>query len=231
MPAGREPKNLVQNSDDRLMSVIGDIETLQENQRLSEQVKRLVKTESKLYAVQEQLDGQLRVYGQLNEAGRKFNSMFDLQEVLQLVTQFVLYELNLERCLILMPFGQGFQVSSLDGYHDEASLKEGAVVNLSPTDPALHPLSADAEFIICPEHCSQLPLVSLCTVFKVDEYVIFPLGTGLLIAGNTADNFHYQNRVQVNNESTLGLANLVSHATTAINNVSFIKHCNKNSSC
>ena len=213
----------MQNSDDHLILMISDIEILQqENQRLSEQVKRLVKTESKLYAVQEQLDGQLRIYRQLNEVGRKFNSMFDLQEVLQLVTQFVLYELNLERCLILMPLDQGFQVKALDGYHDEALLKEGTAIDLSSTDPALQPLNADAEFIICPEQCAQLSLVSLCNVFKVDEYVIFPLGAGgLLIAGNTADNLDYQNRIQANSESMLGLANLTSHATTAINTVGF----------
>ena len=209
------------NFDDRPVSVISEIETLQqENQRLSEQVKRLVKNESKLYAAQEQLDGQLRVYRQLNEAGKKFNSTFDLQEVLQLLTQFVLYELNLERCLILMSIGQGFRVEALDGYHDEASLKEGTIINFSSADFVLQSF-ADAEFIVCPEHCSQPSLISLCTVFKMDEYIIFLLGTGLLVAGNTVGNLQYQNRIQANSESMLGLANLVSHATTAINNVKF----------
>ncbi len=213
----------MQNFHDQSTSVISEIEILQqENQRLSEQVKRLVKTESKLYAFQEQVDGQLRVYRQLNEAGKKFNSTFDLDEILQQITQFVIYELNLERCLILMPSNQRFEVKIFDGYHDETSIRDLKTVNRSLTDSAFQPLSNGAEFIICHENCSQPALLSLCTEFKMDEYVIFSLGeNGLLIAGNTADSFPYQNRIQRNSESMLGLANLVSHATTAIKNVSF----------
>ncbi len=208
---------------DRSISVVSELEILQqENQRLSDQVKRLVKTESKLYAYQEQLDGQLRVYRQLNEAGKKFNCTFDLTEILQQVMQFVIYELNIERCLILMPSDQRFEVKALDGYHDKDLLKDLAAIDLSLTDLAFQPLAIGADCIICQENCSQPMLLNLRAVFRMDEYVISPLGVnGLLVAGNTAKNFPYQNRIQSDSESMLGLANLVSHATTTIHNVNF----------
>jgi hypothetical protein len=73
-----------------------------ENQRLSDEVKRLVTTESQLYEVQEHLDGQISAYRQLYELGKKFNTTVDLTTILQLAAQFVLYELNFERCLVLL---------------------------------------------------------------------------------------------------------------------------------
>ncbi len=219
----REVENLVPDLYDRSIPIVSELELLQqENRRLSDQVKRLVKTESKLYACQEQLDGQLRVYRQLNEAGKKFNRTFDLDEILQQVIRFVIYELNLERCLILMPLDQSFEVKAFDGYHDEDSLKDVAAINLPTTAPVFQSLAIGADSIICQENCSQPLLLSLCTTFQMDEYVIFPLGVnGLLIAGNTTENCPYLNRIQADSESILGLANLVSHATTAINNVKF----------
>ena len=92
-----------------------------ENQRLSDEIKRLVKTERQLYEVQEHLDSQMRIYRGLYEIGKKFNATFDLTDVLQLATQFVLYELNFERCLVLLrrPEGTAFRVHSLEGYYHE----------------------------------------------------------------------------------------------------------------
>src|SRR3954454_16601516 len=72
-----------------------------ENQRLSDEVKRLGTTESQLYEVQEHLDGQMSAYRQLYELGKKFNTTVDLATILQLASEFALSELNFERCLIL----------------------------------------------------------------------------------------------------------------------------------
>jgi len=61
----------------------------------------------------------------------------------------------------------------------------------------------------------------------MDEYVILPFGgepknpLRLLVAGNTAGRAPYQSRVVQDGEALLGLANLVSQASTAINNASF----------
>src|SRR5215468_8108078 len=93
-----------------------------ENLRLSNEIKRLVKTERQLYEVQEHLDGQMRTYRRLYEIGKKFNATLDLTTILHLATQFVLYELNFERCFVLLrdPGTTGFSVKAMDGYYAEA---------------------------------------------------------------------------------------------------------------
>jgi hypothetical protein len=58
----------------------------------------LVKTERQLGAIQEPLDGQIRTYRRLYD-WEDVNATFDLAAILELVTRFVLYELNFERCL------------------------------------------------------------------------------------------------------------------------------------
>ena len=45
-----------------------------ENGRLSEQIKRLVRTEHELYQFQEQLDDQIRIYRHLYEVGKLLNA-------------------------------------------------------------------------------------------------------------------------------------------------------------
>src|SRR5258708_21434362 len=61
----------------------------------------------------------------------------------------------------------------------------------------------------------------------MDEYVIVPFGgeprnpIRLLVAGNTAGRAPYQRRVVQEGEALLGLANLASQTSTAINNASF----------
>jgi hypothetical protein len=85
----------------------GIAELQKENQQLTEQVRRLVSAENELYRIQSKLDLKLRLYRQLYEVSKQFNATFDLDEVLQIVIQFVLYELNFERCLVLLPTLEG----------------------------------------------------------------------------------------------------------------------------
>src|ERR671933_755236 len=92
--------------------------TLQdENRRLSEQIKRLVRTEHELYQFQGQLDNQVHIYRHLYEVGKKLNATLDLGEILQITTQFVLYQLNFERCVALLydPEVNTFYVEAHDG--------------------------------------------------------------------------------------------------------------------
>src|SRR3954471_10004174 len=93
-----------------------------ENQRLSDEVKRLVATESQLYEVQEHLDGQMSSYRQLYELGKKFNTTVHGTTILKLAAQFVLYELNFERCLFLLKQSGAniFTIETFDGYYDDA---------------------------------------------------------------------------------------------------------------
>ena len=195
-----------------------------ENGRLSEQIKRLVRTEHELYQFQEQLDDQIRIYRHLYEVGKQLNATLDLGEVFQIATQFVLYQLGFERCVALLydPETNTFYVEAHDGYYDESGQSLLTDLRYSVDDPVLALILADRERVICPKGCDQHELVALGKALDMAEYVAFPLGvepqpsTGLLIAGNTANSAAYRTQIQADSESVVGLANLVSQVATAI---------------
>jgi serine phosphatase RsbU (regulator of sigma subunit) len=199
--------------------------TLQdENRRLSEQIKRLVRTEHELYQFQGQLDDQIRIYRHLYEVGKKLNATLDLGEILQIATQFVLYQLNFERCVALLydPEWKTFYVEAHDGYYDEASRARVTGLRFSMDDPLLAPILADSERVICAEGCDQRELLALGQALEMAEYVAFPLGgepqqpIGLLIAGNTAVSSAYHPQIEADSEFVVGFANLVSQVATTL---------------
>jgi serine phosphatase RsbU (regulator of sigma subunit) len=195
-----------------------------ENRRLSEQIKRLVRTEHELYQFQEQLDDQIRIYRHLYEVGKKLNATLNLGEILQIATHFVLYQLGFERCVALLydPETNTAYVEAHDGYYDESGQSLVSDLRFSVDDPELALILADRERVICPKGCDQHELIALGKAVDMAEYVAFPLGvepqpsTGLLIAGNTANSAAYRIQIQADSESVVGLANLVSQVATAI---------------
>ena len=195
-----------------------------ENRRLSEQIKRLVRTEHELYQFQGQLDDQIRIYRHLYEVGKQLNATLDLGEILQIATQFVLYQLGFERCVTLLydPEARAFYVEAYDGYYDEAGQAQIKGLRFSVDDPALALILDDADQVICPEECDQLELLALGQTLGLAEYVAFPLvgealqPIGLLIVGNMANKSASHTQIQANSEFVVGLANFVSQVATAI---------------
>jgi serine phosphatase RsbU (regulator of sigma subunit) len=195
-----------------------------ENRRLSEQIKRLVRTEHELYQFQGQLDDQIRIYRHLYEVGKELNATLDLGEILQIATQFVLYQLGFERCVALLydPEAKAFYVEAHDGYFDEASQAQITGLRFSVSDPPLALILADSDQVICAEGCAQPELLALGQTLGLAEYVAFLLGgeaqqpTGLLIVGNVAHMSASHTRIQADSEFVVGLANFVSQVATAI---------------
>jgi serine phosphatase RsbU (regulator of sigma subunit) len=218
-------EGLPEASGKRDEQVEQQLEALQdENVRLSEQIKRLVRTEHELYQFQEQLDDQIRIYRHLYEVGKKLNATLNLGEILQIATQFVLYQLAFERCVALLydPGTNTFHVQAHDGYYDESAQSLITGLRFSVDDPELALILADRERVFCPKGCDQPELIALGKAVDMAEYVAFPLGvepqpsTGLLIAGNTANSAAYRTQVQADSEYVVGLANLASQVATAI---------------
>jgi serine phosphatase RsbU (regulator of sigma subunit) len=199
--------------------------TLQdENRRLSDQIKRLVRTEHELYQFQGQLDDQIRIYRHLYEVGKELNSTLDLGEILKIAAQFVLYQLGFERCLALLyDLGaNSFYVKAHDGYYDETSQARVTGLRFSVDDPLLAPILADSERVICAAGCDQDGLIALGQALGMAEYIAFPLGgetpqpIGVLIAGNSVSSAAYHPQIRADSEYVVGLANLVSQVGTAI---------------
>src|SRR5215210_4441189 len=183
-----------------------------ENRRLSDQIKRLVRTEHELYQFQGQLDDQIRIYRHLYEVGKELNATLDLGELLQITAQFVLYQLGFERCVALL-YDSGtntFYVQAQDGYYDEASLARVTGLRLSVDDPLLAPILADSERVICAAGCDQDSLIALGQALGMTEYIAFSLGSepqqpiGVLIAGNTANNPAYHTHIRADSELVVG---------------------------
>jgi serine phosphatase RsbU (regulator of sigma subunit) len=195
-----------------------------ENRRLSEQIKRLVRTEHELYQFQGQLDDQIRIYRHLYEVGKELSATLDLGELLQIAARFVLYQLEFERCVALLynPRTNTFYVRAHDGYYDEMSQALVTGLRFAVDDPLLAPILADTERVICAEGCRQEELLAFGRALEMAEYVAFPMGgepqqpIGLLVAGNTANSAVSHTRIQADSETVVGLANLVSQVATAI---------------
>jgi len=207
-------------------SAISSIKYLQqENQRLSEQVKQLVKTEATLYEFQEKLDSQLRIYRKLYDVGQQFNATFDIDQILTVMANFIIYELNFERCLILFnntsEDDSAFTVKLCDGYYDE-TYETVRSLKLDAHHPVISKLLTSNKCVICSEDYQSEELLQLCSRIHMDEYMIFSIEyitqkrIGLVIVGNTSAMFPYQVRIQPNSEYNLGLANLVAQATAAL---------------
>ena len=198
--------------------------TLQdENRRLSEQIKRLVRTEHELYQFQGQLDDQIRIYRHLYEVGKELSATLDLGELLQIATRFVLYQLDFERCVALLydPPTNTFYVEAHDGYYDEKSQARLIGRRFVLDDTLLAAILVD-ERIICAEGCRQEDLLAFGQALEMAEYVAFAMGgepqqpIGLLVAGNTAQSAAYHSDIRADSEYVVGLANLVSQVATAV---------------
>jgi serine phosphatase RsbU (regulator of sigma subunit) len=195
-----------------------------ENRRLSDQVKRLVRTEHELYQFQGQLDDQIRIYRHLYEVGKELNATLDLGELLQIATRFVLYQLGFERCVALL-YDAGtntLHARAHDGYYDETSQARVMGLRFSVDDPLLAPILAESERIICAEGCDQEDLLAFGQALEMADYVAFPMGgepqqpIGMLIAGNTANSVAFHTNIRADSEVVVGLSNLVSQVATAI---------------
>ena len=196
-----------------------------ENLRLSDQVKWLVKTESELNAFQEQLDRQIHIYRHLYETGKRFSGAESVDEILGVVSEFVVYELGFERCLLLLRdrADEHFHVAARDGYYDDA-IPSVATLTIARNAPLIEPLG-EREWVVCELDCDSKPLEDAGRQFGMREYILFPLGhdprepRGLAIAGNSSERSAFHTRVEPEGEALMGLANVVRQASTALANV------------
>ncbi|HTL89379.1 MAG TPA: ATP-binding protein [Leptolyngbya sp.] len=191
-----------------------------ENQQLSEQVKRLVRAERRTIESQEKLDAQIAIYRQLNEISRQFSKTFSIAEILQHTIQFIIYQHNFERCLVLRnTLDQQFQLDQYDGYYEDNSTI--ASISLTWQHPAFQPLATGAEFLIGMQDSHDSAIQELRHQIEIDEFVGFAIGEPnhpqfLIFAGNTGDRAKYHCRIRANDDALLGLVSLIQSAQAAI---------------
>ena len=200
-----------------------------ENQTLTGRVKQLVLTEHNLYSSQHQLDSQVQMYRKLYELGKSFNQTFNLSEVFELTKQFMLYELEFERCLILLfnSTDRRFNTEAYDGFYELSEAAAAQALTIPSNADLLQRLTLDKDYDICLENSEDDGLCEWRSHLGMHEYVVFALRheadvpLGLLIVGNTQDRAAYHTRVSAAAEGFLSLANAASQIATAISSARF----------
>jgi PAS domain S-box-containing protein len=210
---------------DRVIETTSEVAALRlEKQTLSEQVKRLVKAEGKLYAYQEQLDAQIREYKELYELNRKLKATLDLQTLFAYAAEYIINNLGYEKviCFQQVENTSSYAVCAMEGYYDEAATS--TVSDLTVSDDCL--LSArlkESGYLICPYECNEQGLSAYSEMLHLDEYLIYPLGShahpvALLAVGNTTANAEFHRRVKDNRDELLGIGNLVGVLSATVEN-------------
>jgi signal transduction histidine kinase len=193
----------------------------QERQQLAQQVMRLVKVERSMIDFQEKLDLQVNFYRQLNEIAKRLKTTFEPKEILEIAMEFMMYDLNFERCLILSRDGLPksdsavFQALLWDGYDDHAPID----LKLSSSDwPCLDALNGQ-EFILSSTNIPIEPNIG--SAIGVDEFILCMVQSAsepqyLIILGNTAHRAKLFSRVTDEADYLVVLSNLLAQISGAI---------------
>ncbi|HJV35330.1 PAS domain S-box protein [Geomonas sp.] len=210
---------------DQVLSLQKELAALRlEKENLSQQVKRLVQAEGKLYAYQEQLDAQLKEYQELYELNKRLNGSFDLPAVLSQACSYVIETLGYERVIFLRrsPSSENYAVCALDGYYDEPVREAVCQLVIPAESPLLEPLFAGEEFRICWAGCDDAELAAFRQKVQMEEFLLYRLGPELapfavLVLGNSAENASFYRRVTPS-ASLPGVGNLVGLLSSTIEN-------------
>ncbi|MEJ2157900.1 MAG: response regulator [Desulfobacteraceae bacterium] len=213
-------------------AVLTELSAIKEkNTLLSSQVKRLIRTESMLYEVQQTLDTQIAIYKKLYDTGKKINATVDIEEIIRICIEFVLYTLNFERCIVLLrnESQQAFEAVDFDGYYGEDESGKVSQLNISEKHPVAQSLLEGKEAPVCRHGSRDADLIQFGNQIYLAEYIVFPIGgdlnnpMGIFIVGNGDANLDYYSRIEPESQFMLGLENLIGQAAAALNNANFYR--------
>ncbi len=197
-----------------------------EKRNLSEQVKKLVRAERTLYDFQEQLDYQVRLYRRLAELGRTLSAVSTLEQIYPHILRFALYDLNFERCVLFQydEHGDLYRPAAWDGYYDEGADAAIAAVELPAESELIRRLWEQDANLRYVSSQMQAPGNLFSQTIAASDYLIWPIGgtlrraVVLLSLGGSAEAI--SSRISdANSDTIVGLSNLVSQASNAVNNV------------
>jgi signal transduction histidine kinase len=222
------PQN--QPLDDQIAR-LGHLE--RENQQLATQVKQLMRAERVMIESQDKLDQQVSFYRQLNEIAKRLKTTFKPEEIVTIAMEFMVYDLNFERCLIWRgnaPVTDAdatttpklWQAFLWDGYEDDAP--QGRI--LTTADHVFAPLFKQSDgfeprdfilsFLDAPIETNLGPQLGL------DEFILCAIPSQhqsppyLIAIGNTTQRAKLFSRVTANADYLVVLANLLAQVSGAI---------------
>ena len=194
-----------------------------EKEILSQQVKRLIKAEGKLYRLQEELDAQLKEYKDLYELNRKLNTTFAVEKIFQYTVTYATGNLEYERAVLFNRWENtgAYHVGALDGYYDNQEKSFVAGLAIEPELPLLSPLFAGREYLICKADAKEEELLEYRSKLRMNEYVLYRLGPpssppAVLAIGNSAANARFYRKVSDSAGTLLSLGNLAGLISSSI---------------
>ena len=203
----------------RIAALEGEIEAF------SQQVRRLIKAEGKLYEFQEQLDAQLKEYAGLYELNKKFHTIFELPDVFTGAVAYAINNLGFERVLLFRRTDpmDGYTVCAVDGYYDPDEKNAVMALVISREEPLLVSLFDGSGYLVCTEECCRNVLAGYRSILRMDEYLIYLLGSpaqplGLLVVGNSGENAGFYRRVQDNESTVLSVGNFAELLSSTLEN-------------
>ena len=205
-----------------------------ENETLAQQIRRLIKAESRLYAYQEQLDAQLREYKGLYDLNRKLIGTFDFRKMFEYTCEYVINGLEYERVLIFLLDEEtcDYTVSAIDGYYEAGERERVAGLVIKHDEPILTSLYKGDEYLICGADTAAGELADYRQRLAMNEFLIYPLAShapplALLAVGNTAENAGFYHHVGEDEGSLFVIGNLVGLLASSIENRILYKNMDK----
>lgn len=198
---------------------------IEDNNNLSEQVKRLVKTEYALYNTQEELDNQIILYKGLYETGKKMTTAIRIDSVFFEMGEFIIEQLNYGGYLLFERDGKVLSLKKSGGccsgrrrLHRTCEVKWMKATRETLTDTYGNSIvTENMETTDCIKAAREC--------FALKEFIIYSFHIGrkktptyYLIVGNPAEK-EFFNSVKSGDITMIGLSNLVSLIENALNNV------------
>ena len=205
-----------------------------EIETLSQQVKRLVKAESRLYQFQEELDAQLKEYKDLYELNKKLNETLDTEIIFQYMVDYLIQNLDYERAVV---FGRDentgcYKAAATGGYYNEEEQKAIAELTIKPDSDVLSPLSAGSDYLLCLTNSEDKELVDFRAKLFLHQYAIYRLGAGayphaLVAVGNSADNAEFYRKVDDSPGTLVSMGNVVGLVSSSLDKNIFYQRMGK----
>ncbi|MBK9258261.1 MAG: hypothetical protein IPM54_00310 [Polyangiaceae bacterium] len=197
----------------------------QENAKLREEIMRLLRVEADLFRRNEILDMQGQVYRALADIGNELHTGVGVEAIAKVAVRFVLYTLNIERCVILVREPEGWRTLAFDGYYDDVSARAIANMAFPLGNPIVEGSDASEHERIVALQKGNASRDGTGDAFLVDAYAWIPFRDddgvtvlGCVIAGNTARKARHHGRIEKDDLTVIALRNLVELAAVAIRN-------------
>ncbi len=194
-------------------------EIIEENKRLSGQVKRLVKTEYNFYNTQIRLDNQIELYKALYSIGKKFTNITDIRILFCEMGMFILEQLNYGSYVIMERKNKYYNVIDKGGDFDKSSEDIKTEFELKSIKELFHKLKFNGE------NYARCDYTEFGKSLGMKNFVLFILDVKcndnpeyLLFVGNP-ENDEFFSEINDNDMVIIGLCNLVSFVMNAMNNI------------